>query len=103
MDEIWFVLRIINFLILFVSFLILVYRGALKLTLDRAEFSWPRLMTLVWTFCACYSTGEILFLDDVPGGPRVVFMTIVSLTQLWVAIFKMPFYDVEEKPSDRHI
>lgn len=103
MDNLWSFegLRILNFIVLFIAWCIMVYRAVLKLIINHKAFSWPRMMNLIWTTAALYGIGEILYEADIPGGFRVFLTCGVAFVQLYVSIFKMDFYDLE--PGDEYI
>lgn len=86
----WDDLRMINFFILFVCFVILVYRGVFKIIADKGFFYWDRLVNLLWCFIICAGIGEVLY-KNIEGGWRVLGVFIVSLVQLYVVLFKSPY------------
>lgn len=86
----WDDLRLVNFFILFVCFVILVYRGVFKLVVDKKVFYWDRLMNLLWCFGICAGLAETLY-KDVQGGFRVLLIFLISLVQLYVVLFKSPY------------
>ena len=94
-------LRLLNLLILFVAWCFMLYRMVLKLMVNRKAFSWARACCLAWTTLAIFAIGEILYDDNVPGGLRVIGSLFVALLQLYTAIFKMDFYDLE--PGDEYL
>lgn len=99
MDEMWAVLRLVNFAILFVAFVFMVYKGVLRMTLNKNAFHWDKYMNLLWVLLACYSIGEVLYMDT-PGGPRIFIQTLIALLQLYVVVFR---YDKKVNETDRII
>jgi tellurite resistance protein TehA-like permease len=91
--------REIIFVLLFISFFILVYRGAFKLFVDPKNFYWDRFMNLVWCFVSCIAIGDVLYQHNVPGGWRLWLVLAAALLQLFVVIWKSPYYQTE-KPAD---
>lgn len=86
MSDLWEVLRIVNFLILFIAFMVMIYKGVFNLAL-KGEIQWDRLMNLFWVSLGVYSIGEVLYLS-VQGGFRIIVMTLVGLLQLYVVVFR---------------
>ena len=95
-SEFWDVLRIICFVMLFASFMILTYKGAFSLALDKDSFDWARFLNLSWILVTCYGIGELLFLDA-PGGARLVALIVVAALNLYVALFKFSIKEVKDK------
>lgn len=93
MDEIWTMVRWLNFALLFVGGITIVYKGALKLALSPETFSWSRMMNGLWVFAAIEATSEQLYLSTSPG-PRVLILTAVASIQIWVALAK---FNVKEE------
>lgn len=85
MDDVWEAVRVINFIILFASFVVMVYKGALHLVLEE-KIHWDKLVNLAWVVIAIYSIGEVLYLSAV-GGFRIFLMTALSIFQLYVVVF----------------
>lgn len=85
-DGFWDILRLVNFVILFAAFVLLVYKATLRLALEPHNFHMDRLVNLAWTTLALYSIGEVLY-SDVTGGPRIVFAFLVAAFQLYAVIF----------------
>lgn len=88
MDDIWITIRSINFALLFAAFMVAVYKGILKSITHRKAFYWDRFLNLCWIVLSLYALGEIFYISDIPGGPRVLFSTAVILLQLWIVFFK---------------
>jgi len=87
MDEFWSGVRLFNMGVLFLSFMIGVYKAVLRNVTHRGAFNWDRFMNMCWTVLSLYSIGEILYLT-VEGGPRVVVSSLVMVLQLYVVVFK---------------
>jgi hypothetical protein len=98
MDDLWETMRMVNFIILFASFVIGVYKAVLKNITHSGAFNWDRFMNMAWTILSLYSLGEILYITGIAGGPRIFLSTGVMLLQLWVVIFK---YGDPKQPESR--
>jgi len=97
MPEGYDLLRVAIFTILFASWLIMLYKGVLRMVLHRNSFMWDKFMNLLWVSCVMYGLAEIL-VSNLPGGPRLWVSFTVSLVQLWVVLFQ---YDKIVYPVDR--
>lgn len=84
-EQTWELLRLINFSVLFIAFIVMVYKGALNFVLQNA-FHWDRLLNISWVILAIYSLGEVIYMNT-PGGLRVIAQTGVALLQLYVVLF----------------
>jgi hypothetical protein len=88
----WDTLRLVDFLLTFVAFVILVYRGVFKMVFDRQYFYWDRLMNMVWCFVISFSTGQILYdHGNVAGGSRLWVTLCAALFQLYIVTFRWPY------------
>lgn len=96
-SDFWDAVRIVNFVILLIAFMVMLHKGILKMILDgRESFDWDRFCNFCWTLLACYSIGEVLY-QIVGGGPRVLLQTAMALLQLWVVVFR---YTPKSTPKD---
>jgi hypothetical protein len=86
----WLVIRVIDFVLVFVCFWVLMYRAANKLAFHPLYFSWDRMANLVWCFAVTFSLGEVLY-QNIQGGIRVLVTTFAILFQAWVVFFKSPY------------
>lgn len=90
--------RACTFVALFTSFIILLYRGTFKMLVDRKNFYWDRFMNLTWCTVGCIVIGDVIY-DDISGGWRVWMVLAASLLQLYVVIWRSPYYQ-REKADD---
>lgn len=86
--DFWDDLRLINFGIFFISFVLGVYKAVFRNIAYRHAFSWDRFMNMVYTIGALYGTGEVLYQAGVMGGPRVILWTGIAMLQLWIILFR---------------
>jgi hypothetical protein len=87
-NDLWADIRILNFILFGIAWIILLYKGALKLTLDPKNFNWDRFMNFIWCFVAAEGTAEQLYLATKPG-PRVIVATVIGLLQIWISLTKI--------------
>lgn len=87
MDNAWQWLRMINFVILFIAFMVMMYKGAYRLFVDPESFNPERMMNLVWTTVVILGTGEVLY-QDTRGGVRIIVTCAAAILQLYLAVFK---------------
>lgn len=95
----WEVIREINFVILFIAFCLMCYKGTLAMVLQTEKFIPGRFMNMVWTVLALYSIGEVLF-QGTSGGFRVLLQTIVAIGQLVIVIFFHKVHKCEDCSSE---
>lgn len=87
-SDFWNIVRVVNFIILFIAFMVMMHKGLLKMILDgRESFDWDRFTNLCWTILAIYSIGEVIY-QVIGGGPRVLLQTAMALLQLYVVVFQ---------------
>ena len=77
----------------------MIYKGVLRITLNKNAFHWDKYMNLLWVLLGCYSIGEVLYMSA-PGGPRILAQTIIAVVQLYVVIFR---YNESKPETDRTI
>lgn len=98
MDELWNAVRVANFVIFFICFIVAVYKFVLRTVEYENAFRWDRFMNFVWLFASMYGTGEILYVQGVLGGPRVFVFTAIGVLQLYVVLFHYRMKDEEPTP-----
>jgi hypothetical protein len=79
----WDWIRVLNFLLTFAGFCIIVYKGVLKLTLEPETFSWERAMNGFWSLGTLIATGAAFYTHR-PGSWTVFIFTVIPVVQLWV-------------------
>ena len=93
MTTFWEILRFVDFILLFASFVILMYRAVYKAFVAPELLSWVRIMNLIWSLIASVAVGELIVRDVEAEVPRVIIFFIAGSLQLWVVLFKSPFMD----------